>query len=103
MQQLLEKSNISISVSWFNNILKSSAELHVGKNKPSKKPKLLIYPHVRAKIRNCNHLCRTINQNWQEWIDPCWEANATINEAKANSWKDLFHSSVSSADSSDEL
>ena len=95
MQQLTEKPNISTHIPRFNNILKSSASLHVGRTKPSKKPKPWINPHVRAKIRNRNRLRRTINnRNQQEWIDACREANVAINEAKANSWKDLLHSSV---------
>ena len=41
MQQLPEEPNISIRISRFNNILKSSASLHISKIKLSKKPKAL--------------------------------------------------------------
>lgn len=37
IQQLPKESNILIRISWFNNILISSASLHVSKTKPSKK------------------------------------------------------------------
>ena len=101
MQQLPEEPNISIRISPLNNILKSSASLHVGRTKPSNKPKPWINPQVRAKIRNRNRLHRTIHQNRQEWIDACQEGNVAINEAKANSWKDPLHSSMSNADDPD--
>ena len=71
MQQLPEEPNISIRISPLNNILKSSASLHVGRTKPSNKPKPWINPQVRAKIRNRNRHHRTIHQNRQEWIDAC--------------------------------
>ena len=101
MQQLPKEPNISTCISQFSNILKSSASLHVGRIKLSKKPKPWINPPVWAKIchHNCLHL--TIHQNQQEWISGCWEANVAINEAKANSWNNLLHSSVSNADKSD--
>ena len=97
-QQLPEEPNISIHISLFNNILKSSASFHVGRTKPSKKLMPWINPHVQAKIHNSNRLRHTIHQNRQEWIDACQEVNVAINEAKANSWKDFLHSSVSNAD-----
>ena len=97
MQQLLEECNISIRISRFSNIIKSSASLHVGRPKPSKKSKPWINPPVWRKICQHNRLHRTIHQNRQECINACWEANVAINEAKDNSWMDLLHSSVSKA------
>ena len=101
MQQLPEEPNISIRISRFNNIPKSSASLHVGRTKPSKKTKPWINPHVRAKICHHNHFPHTIHQNRQEWIDACREANVAINETKAKSWKDLLHSSMSNVEGPD--
>ena len=71
----------------YNNILKSVASFHVGKTKPSKKQNPWVNQHVHPKICNQNRLCFTTHQNQQEWIEACWGANNTINEAKANSWQ----------------
>ena len=71
MQQLPEEPIISIHISRFNNILKSSVSLHVGRTKRSKKPKPWINPHVPAKISHRNRLRRTIHQIRQEWMDAC--------------------------------
>ena len=106
MEQLPDEPNISIRMSRFNNIFKYSASRHVGKTKPSKKPKPWINPHFRAKFHNRNHLCFTIHLGYtiyhrQEWIDACREANVAINKAKANNWKDFLPSSMSNADSPD--
>ena len=79
-------------------ILISSTSLHEGKTKPSKKLKSWINPHIQAKICNWNHLCCTTQKNQQKWIDACREANIAVNKAKANSWKDLLHSSLSNDD-----
>ena len=45
-----------------------------------------------------NSLCQTIHQNRQEWIDACCEAIKAINEAKAESWKDLHQDAMSNSD-----
>ena len=67
-------------------------------SKPSKKSKPWMTPHVRAKIRTRNRVCRTIHQNQQEWIDACCEATEAINEAKTESWKDLLQDAMSNSD-----
>ena len=85
----------------FNNILISSASFHISKTQSSKKPKPWINLHVRAKTCNRNHLRRTIHQNIQDWTDACREANVAINEAKANSRKNLLHISMSNSDGPD--
>ena len=100
MQQLLEELSISIHISHFNNIL-SAASLHISKTIPSKKQKPWINPYICGKICNQNCLHCTIHQNQQEWIKTCWEENNAINEAKANSWKDLLHISMLNADDPD--
>ena len=101
LQQILEEPNMSIRIACFNNILTSVASFHIGKTKPSKKLKLWINPHDRPKIPNRNQFHQTIHQNQQEWTEACQEENGTINEAKANSCKDLLHSSMSNANDLD--
>ena len=93
------KNQICQSV--LHSILTSAASFPVGKTKPNKKLKLWINPHVHAKIRNRDRLRHTIHQNQQEWIEACPEPNGTINEAKANSWKDLPHRSISNVNDLD--
>ena len=85
MSNLSYEPNLSLRVSRFNEILISDATTHVGKSKPSKRSKLWMTPHVRAKIRTRNHFCKTIHQNHQEWIDACREATEAINKAKSES------------------
>ena len=65
MGNLHEKPNLSQSISRFNNIFTLVATIHAGKSKPSKKSKPWMTPRMQAKIRTCNHLCRTIHQNRQ--------------------------------------
>ena len=72
----------SFRIPCFNHILISAATNHIGKTKLSKKSKLWMSPHVRAKIRTQDRLHRTIRQNRQEWIDACREPTKAINEAK---------------------
>ena len=69
MQQIPEEPNISIRISWFNNIFKSSDSRHVDKTKLIKKPKPWINPHVWTMVSNRNRLRCTIHENQQEWID----------------------------------
>ena len=85
MSDLPNEPNLSLRVSRFSDILISTANIHVGKSKPSKRFKPCITPHVRAKIRNGNRLRQTIHQNREEWIDACREANEAIIEAKKES------------------
>ena len=98
MSNLTDEPNLSLRVYHFNDILISAATAHVGKSKPSKKSKPWMTPHVRAKIHTRNHLCRTIYQNRQEWINACRKATEAINEAKTESWKDLLQSAMSNSD-----
>ena len=72
--------------------------MHVGKTKPSKKPKPWMAQHVQAKICTQNSLCWAIHQKRQEWINTCREATKAINEAKTESWKDLLQNTVSNSD-----
>ena len=81
MNNLLDEPNLSLIISRFNGILISAASTHVGKTKPSKKSKLRMTPHVRAKLRTQNLLRRTIHQNRLEWIDAFREATEAINDA----------------------
>ena len=98
MSNLPHEPNLSFRVSCFNDILISAATTHVKRSKPSKRSKLWMTPHVRAKIRNQNRLCQTIRHNRQERIDACCEANEAINEAKAESWENLLQVAMSSSD-----
>ena len=97
MSNLSYEPNLSLRVSRFNEILISDATTHVGKSKPSKRSKLWMTPHVRAKIRTRNRFRKTIHQNHQEWIDACREATEAINEAKSESWKDLIQDVMSNS------
>ena len=68
MENISKKSNLSL----LNNTVTSAATLHMGKSKPSNEDST--YANW-----NCDCLCETIHQNWQEWIDACREATETIN------------------------
>ena len=98
MSNLPNEPNLSLRVSRFNNILISAATTHVGKFKPCRRSKPWMTPHVRAKIRNRNHLRQAIHQNRQEWIDACREATKAINEAKTERWKNLLQDAMSNSD-----
>ena len=98
MGNLPHEPNLSLRVSRFNEILISAATTHVRKSKPSKRCKPWMTPHMRAKIRTRNRLCRTIHQNRQEWIDAYREATEAINEAKSEGWKDLLQDAMSNSD-----
>ena len=52
-------------------------------------------PHVRAKIYIHNHLCQTIRQNRQTWIDASRDAIEAIKGAKTENWKDLLQDAMS--------
>lgn len=55
-------------------------------------------PHVRAKIYIHNHLCQTIRQNRQTWIDASRDAIEAIKGAKTENWKDLLQDAMSNWD-----
>ena len=59
---------------------------------------MLATPHVRARIRIRNRLCRKIRQNQLEWIDACCEATGAMIEAKTESWKNLVQDAMSNSD-----
>ena len=98
MENFPGKQNLSLHITCFNNILTSAATTYVGKSKPSKKSKPWMTPHMRTKIHIHNCLCRTIHQNWQEWLDASREAAKTINKAKTESWKDFLHNAMLNSD-----
>ena len=91
------KPNLSLRVSYFNEILLSAATTHAEKSKPSKRSNRWMTPHVRAEIRTQNRLHQTIHQNCQEWIDACREATEAINVAKSESWKNLLQNAMSNS------
>ena len=99
MCNLPDEPNLSLRVSRFNDILISVATTHVGKSKSNKKPKpWMMTPCVRAKVCTRNHLCQTISQNRQEWIDACQEATEAIIEVKTESLKDFLQDAMSNSD-----
>ena len=98
MDNFPREPNLSLCISRFNDILISSATIHVGKIKPSKKSKPWITPHVRAKIHTQSCLRQTIHQNQQEWINACSEATRATNEVKTENWKDLLQGAMSNSD-----
>ena len=99
MSSLPHEPNLSLRVYPFNDILFFTATTHVGKSKPSMRSKPWMNPHVRAKIRNQNHLRQTIHQNRQESIDTCREANEAISKAKSESWRNLLQDVMSNSSS----
>ena len=98
MNNLPDEHNLPLQVSRFIDILISTETTHVGRSKPSKKCKPWMTSHVQAKIRTWNCLRRPIHQNRQAWINACCEATEAINEAKAESWKDLLQDRMSNSD-----
>ena len=99
MSSLPHEPNLSLRVYPFNDILFVTATTHLGKSKPSMRSKPWMNPHVRAKIRNQNHLRQTIHQNRQESIDTCREANEAISKAKSESWRNLLQDVMSNSGS----
>ena len=82
MLHLPQTDNIKERVKNFNNTLIESANVHVGKCKPSRKPKLWTTPNVKAAIRKRNALRKKVKTQRKEWLDACKEARDEINKAK---------------------
>ena len=90
MSPLQESDNIKVRVTAFNSALIECAEIHVGKTKPSRKPKAWMTPTVRAAVRKRNALRKKVRTQRKEWLDACKEAQEEITKAKEQSWKDLI-------------
>ena len=74
MESIAEELNITKRILEFNNILKESADVHIGKVKPGKKSKSWYSPTVRAAVRKRNRLRQHVRTKRREWIEACHEA-----------------------------
>ena len=85
-------------VAKFCEALIDSANIHVGKVKPSKKSKPWMSPPVRAAIRQRNNLRRKIKTHRKEWIESCIAAKEEVRKAKEESWREFLDDATASTD-----
>ena len=65
-----------------------TAEKHLGKRKITNKTKPWLTPEIKAEIKKCNELRKTISSNRKEWTGACRRVAELVKEEKQKRWKE---------------